>query len=130
MERIEKSESEWRAELTDEQFAVLRRGATEPPFSSYLDDVDQPGTYHCAGCGAELFDSESRYEPDSGWPAFSAPAAEDAVEEEPDTDHGIVRTEALCARCGGHLGHVFPDGPAPAGLRYCVNAAALVLEER
>ena len=130
VDRIEKSEAEWQIELTPEQYEVLREGATEPPFSTDLDDVEQPGTYVCAGCGAELFDSVARYESGSGWPAFLAPAHDDALAEEGDRRDGALRTEVRCARCDGHLGHVFPDGPGPDGLRYCINAAALDLEER
>ncbi len=130
MAKVEKSEAEWRRELADEQYRVLRQKGTEAPFTGEYDHVFEPGVYRCAGCGAELFVSESKYDSGCGWPAFSAPAREDTVEEETDVTHGMVRTEVMCARCGGHLGHVFPDGPAPTGLRYCINSAALRLEER
>ena len=129
MAEIEKSEQEWRAELTPEQYRVLREKGTERPFSGEYDHVFDGGTYHCAGCGAELFSSDAKYDSGCGWPAFSAPADTEAVEEETDTTHGMTRTEVLCASCGGHLGHVFPDGPQPTGLRYCINSAALKLEE-
>ena len=129
MTKIVKSDADWRRELSPERYRVLREKGTERPFSGEYDHVFEPGTYHCAGCGAELFTSESKYDSGCGWPAFSAPAAGDAVDEETDTTHGMVRTEVLCASCGGHLGHVFPDGPAPTGLRYCINSAALELEE-
>jgi peptide-methionine (R)-S-oxide reductase len=130
MPKVEKSDAEWRAELTEEQYAVLRQKATERPFSGEYDYTFGPGTYRCAGCGAELFDSDAKYDSGCGWPAFSAAAAAGAVDEETDVSHGMVRTEVLCASCGGHLGHVFPDGPAPAGIRYCINSAALKLDER
>jgi len=127
---IAKTDAEWRAELTDEQYRVLRQKGTEAPFSGEYDFTFEPGTYHCAGCGAVLFESDTKYDSGCGWPAFSAPADEAAVEEERDTSFGMVRTEVLCATCGGHLGHVFPDGPAPTGVRYCINSAALKHEER
>jgi peptide-methionine (R)-S-oxide reductase len=130
MTRVEKSEQEWRQELSPEQYRVLREKGTEAPFSGEYDHVFEPGTYRCAGCGAELFGSDAKYDSGCGWPAFSAPAGEAAVEEESDTSYGMVRTEVLCASCGGHLGHVFPDGPQPTGLRYCINSAALELDER
>jgi peptide-methionine (R)-S-oxide reductase len=130
MPKIEKSEQEWREELTPEQYRVLREKGTEAPFSGEYDHVFEPGTYSCAACGKELFDSDAKYDSGCGWPAFSAPAGEDAVEEESDRTFGMVRTEVLCASCGGHLGHVFPDGPNPTGLRYCINSAALKLDER
>jgi peptide-methionine (R)-S-oxide reductase len=128
MAEIEKTDAEWRQALTEEQYRILRQKGTEAPFSGEYDHVFEPGTYKCAGCGAELFDSASKYDSGCGWPAFSAPAG--AVEEETDVSHGMVRTEVMCASCGGHLGHVFPDGPHPTGLRYCINSAALELDER
>jgi peptide-methionine (R)-S-oxide reductase len=130
MPKIDKSEEEWRHELTPEQFNVLRRKGTEAPFTGEYDHTFEPGMYRCAGCGAELFDADAKYDSGCGWPAFSAPAAGDAVDEETDTTHGMIRTEVLCSSCGGHLGHVFPDGPHPTGLRYCINSAALKLDER
>ncbi len=129
MQKVRKSEAEWRAELTPEQYRVLREKGTEAPFSGEYDHVFEPGTYRCAGCGTELFRSDAKYDSGCGWPAFSAPADTEAIDEETDTSFGMVRTEVMCAACGGHLGHVFPDGPHPTGLRYCINSAALDLEE-
>ncbi len=130
MARIEKTDAEWRQELSDEQYRILRQKGTEAPFSGEFDHSFEPGTYRCAGCGTELFDSDAKYDSGCGWPAFSAPAGGDAIDEEVDASHGMVRTEVMCASCGGHLGHVFPDGPHPTGLRYCINSAALKLDER
>ncbi|MFB6252179.1 MAG: peptide-methionine (R)-S-oxide reductase MsrB [Halobellus sp.] len=118
------SEEGWRERLTDEEYEILRQRGTEPKFSGdYLDQKDD-GSYRCAGCDAELFDSETKYDSGSGWPAFFD-AAEGAVETETDTRHGMRRVEVLCGNCGGHLGHVFEDGPEPTGKRYCINSAAL-----
>jgi peptide-methionine (R)-S-oxide reductase len=122
---IEKSESEWRKDLTPMQYAVLREKATERPFTGEYDHSFEPGSYVCAGCGQTLFESDDKFDSGCGWPAFSAPADGDAVAEERDMSHGMVRTEVLCATCNGHLGHVFEDGPGPTGLRYCINSAAL-----
>jgi peptide-methionine (R)-S-oxide reductase len=129
MTKVQKTEAEWRTELSPEQYRVLREKGTEAAFSGEYDHVFEPGTYRCAGCGAELFRSEAKYDSGCGWPAFYAPAGEQVIDEETDTALGMVRTEVMCSNCGGHLGHVFPDGPRPTGLRYCINSAALNLEE-
>ncbi len=128
-QKIVKTEAEWKAELTPEQYHVLREKGTERPYTGEFDHTFEQGTYTCAGCGAQLFASDSKYDSGCGWPAFYAPAGDEAVEEETDVSYGMTRTEVMCAACGGHLGHVFPDGPQPTGLRYCINSAALKLEE-
>ena len=127
-EKIVKSEEEWRAQLTAEQYRVLREKGTERPFTGALLDSKQAGTYRCAACGQALFHSGTKFESHSGWPSFYAPLADDSVSSEEDGSLGMVRTEVLCARCGGHLGYVFEDGPAPTGLRYCMNSAAMTLD--
>ena len=127
-DKVEKTDEQWRQALTGEQYAVLRQKGTEPAFSGRYWDHKGKGTYRCAGCGAEVFGSESKYDSNCGWPSFTAPAAENRVDEEVDSSHGMARTEVLCSSCGGHLGHVFPDGPGPVGVRYCINSASLEFE--
>ncbi len=128
MEKVRKSEEEWRRELTPEQYKILREKGTERPWSGEHNQTKDAGTFRCAGCGAEVFTSEAKFESGSGWPSFFQPADSDAVETEEDTSWLMRRTEVLCASCGGHLGHVFPDGPHPTGLRYCINSCALDFE--
>jgi peptide-methionine (R)-S-oxide reductase len=125
---VTKSDEEWRAQLSPEQYDVLRRSATERPWSGKYVHNHDDGTYTCAGCGALLFDSTTKFESGSGWPSFYEPAVAEAVEAVEDRSLGMTRTEIRCRRCGGHLGHVFPDGPNPTGLRYCINSLALDFE--
>jgi peptide-methionine (R)-S-oxide reductase len=124
-DKIERSEEEWRGQLTPQQFAILRKDGTEPAFQNKYWDNHDEGTYVCAGCGLPLFSSEKKFESGTGWPSFAAPIADDVVEAEPDTRFGMRRTSVKCARCGGHLGHVFDDGPPPTGTRYCMNSGSL-----
>ena len=126
--KVTKTDAEWRASLTPEQYEVLRRKGTERAFTGALWDAHDDAMYTCAGCGAELFSSDTKFDSGSGWPSFTAPLAGDAVEAEVDRSHGMTRTEIHCRRCGGHLGHVFDDGPRPTGQRYCINSCSLDLD--
>jgi peptide-methionine (R)-S-oxide reductase len=129
MEKIEKTEEQWRSELTPEQYEVLRRAGTEPAFTGEYWNVHDDGMYHCAGCGAELFDANTKFDSGTGWPSFTEPVVAEAVELRPDNSLFMRRTEVVCARCGGHLGHVFDDGPSDrGGQRFCMNSASLKLE--
>jgi peptide-methionine (R)-S-oxide reductase len=129
MEKIDLPEDEWRKRLSPERYHVLREGGTERAFTGVLWDNHDAGAYRCAACGENLFDSGTKFDSGSGWPSFTGPAAKDHVTLHEDVSAGMVRTEVRCAKCGGHLGHVFPDGPGPEGLRYCINSAALDFEK-
>lgn len=127
-EKVERTEAEWRAALTPEQYNVLREKGTERPFTGALTQNHESGDYQCAGCGAALFGSAAKFDSGCGWPSFTIPADSKAIIEHEDRAFGMRRVEVTCARCGGHLGHVFPDGPRPTGLRYCINSASLTFE--
>jgi peptide-methionine (R)-S-oxide reductase len=128
-EKVKKSESDWRADLTPEQYHVLREKGTERAFTGAYWNTKEPGKYLCAGCGTELFSSEAKYDSGTGWPSFWAPVSESNVATEEDRSLGVRRVEVHCAKCGGHLGHLFEDGPNPTGMRYCINSASLRYEK-
>jgi peptide-methionine (R)-S-oxide reductase len=128
MDKVNKSDAEWREELTEEQYRITRQKGTERPFTGKYNNFKEKGIFTCVSCGAELFDSNTKYDSGSGWPSFYQPADGAPVGKETDRSHGMVRVEVHCDRCGAHLGHVFEDGPQPTGLRYCINSAALDFE--
>lgn len=129
-DKLNLTDAEWRERLTPEQYQILRQAGTERAFTGKYESSKQQGMYYCAGCGAPLFSSEAKYDSGSGWPSYTAPVSGEAVDEHRDLAHGMVRTEVRCAKCEGHLGHVFPDGPGPEGLRYCINSASLDFEPK
>jgi peptide-methionine (R)-S-oxide reductase len=129
-EKIQKSQEQWKKELTPEQYHVCRLKGTEPPFTGEYYNTKQPGVYKCVACGNELFESDAKYESGTGWPSFYKPVSEETVDTEEDHSYGMARTEVICGKCGSHLGHVFPDGPRPTGLRYCINSLSLKLDPK
>ena len=129
MSERDKDEAAWREQLTAEEFYVLREKGTERAFTGEYWNVWEEGTYHCRGCGEVLFQSDTKFDAGCGWPSFDRPALEGVIEESRDTSHGMIRTEVVCKKCGGHLGHVFPDGPTETGQRYCINSLSIQLEE-
>lgn len=130
MEKLNLTDDEWRNRLDAERYHILRESGTEPAFTGKYESNKADGIYLCAGCGSELFDAQKKYDSGSGWPSFTAPVTSEIIDEHVDVSHGMRRVEVLCARCGGHLGHVFPDGPGPEGLRYCINSASLDFKAR
>ena len=128
--KVEKSDEQWKKELTPDQYQVCRNKGTERPFTGEYYKTKAPGIYKCVACGNELFDSDTKFDSGTGWPSFYQPLSGESVETEEDSTHGMRRTEVMCNSCGAHLGHVFPDGPRPTGLRYCINSAALQLEDK